>query len=130
MKLILDTNAYTALRRGDGRVVRVVREAQRILFSTIVCGELLYGFKHGTRFLENWDTLQDFLAAPDVQLLPVTLSTAFKFGTLRAALRTKGKAVPSNDVWIAAQVLESGAELLTLDAHFQQIEGLPLISVS
>jgi tRNA(fMet)-specific endonuclease VapC len=31
---------------------------------------------------------------------------------------------PYNDVWIAAQTMESGAELLTSDSHFEKIPGL------
>ena len=34
------------------------------------------------------------------------------------------RVVPSNDLWIAASCLEHGAALLTLDAHFQAIDGL------
>lgn len=40
-----------------------------------------------------------------------------------AELRRKGP-IPSNDLWIAASALEHGAALLTLDAHFGEIEAL------
>ena len=33
-------------------------------------------------------------------------------------------ALPSNDIWIAAQAMESGAELLSFDGHFAEIDGL------
>jgi tRNA(fMet)-specific endonuclease VapC len=32
--------------------------------------------------------------------------------------------MPTNDIWIAAHALESGAELLTFDRHFESIDGL------
>ena len=35
-----------------------------------------------------------------------------------------GWPIPSNDMWIAAHALESGAELLSADEHFEAIEGL------
>jgi predicted nucleic acid-binding protein len=34
------------------------------------------------------------------------------------------RGVPINDVWIAAQAMEHGAELLTSDRHFEQVAGL------
>jgi predicted nucleic acid-binding protein len=30
-----------------------------------------------------------------------------------------------NDIWIAAHALESGSELLSLDRHFDAVQGLP-----
>ena len=35
-------------------------------------------------------------------------------------------AIPTNDIWIAAHAFESGAELLTLDRHFFNVDGLVL----
>ena len=46
------------------------------------------------------------------------------YALVYAALRLKGKPVPTNDLWIASSSLEHGAALLTLDAHFQNIDGL------
>jgi tRNA(fMet)-specific endonuclease VapC len=54
----------------------------------------------------------------------VTLETADRFGRIAAALRRRGTPIPTNDVWIAAHAFESGAELLSFDRHFEQIDGL------
>ncbi len=54
----------------------------------------------------------------------MTLATADRFGRISAALRRKGRSIPTNDVWIAAHTLESGAELLSFDDHFAAIDGL------
>jgi predicted nucleic acid-binding protein len=53
-----------------------------------------------------------------------TAATADLYALVYAALRRKGQPIPSNDLWIAASCLEHGAALLTLDAHFQAIDGL------
>jgi len=37
-----------------------------------------------------------------------------------------GKPLPINDVWIAAHALETGAVVVTYDAHFKSIPGLRL----
>ena len=49
MKVLLDTNAYSALRRGHELVVYQVRSSEEVLLSTIVVGELLFGFRNGSR---------------------------------------------------------------------------------
>jgi len=45
-------------------------------------------------------------------------------GRIYAALRRRGKPIPANDMWIAAHAMETGAELLSSDTHFQYVEGL------
>ncbi len=127
MKLLLDTNAYAALMRGHADVVAAVRRSTRVLVSSIVAGELLYGFRHGGRYEENTAHFEAFLGNPAVERLPVTLTTADRFGRIAAALRRKGRPIPTNDLWIAAQALETGADLLSSDRHFSEIEGLAWI---
>ncbi len=124
MKVLLDTNAYTALFRGHAGVVERVRRAEQVLLSIVVVGELLFGFRNGSRYETNRRELDDFLSDAYVSLLPVTLVTAERFGRIAAALRRKGRPLPTNDVWIAAHAMESGAELLSFDQHFRHVDGL------
>ena len=65
-----------------------------------------------------------FLENPHVELAPVTATTADRFARIAAALRAKGTAIPANDIWVAATAMETGAELLSFDAHFASVEGL------
>ena len=124
MKILLDTNAYSALLRGHADVARRVRGAEQILLSTVVAGELLFGFRNGSRYEANRQEMDDFLASPFVSLLPVGLVTADRFGRIAAGLKRKGRPLPTNDIWIAAHAMESGAELLSFDRHFAEIDGL------
>ncbi|OGQ25318.1 MAG: hypothetical protein A2138_04645 [Deltaproteobacteria bacterium RBG_16_71_12] len=124
MKLALDTNAYVALRRGDERVARRVRSAHGIVISVVVIGELLLGFRLGSRAAANRALLESFLAEPRVEVVPIGHSTAERFALVAASLRAKGRPIPTNDLWIAAQMLECGAELLSFDRDFAQVEGL------
>ena len=41
MRVLLDTNAYSALRRGHPELAGLVRHSQEVLLSTVVAGELL-----------------------------------------------------------------------------------------
>ena len=43
---------------------------------------------------------------------------------IAAQLRRQGTPIPTNDIWIAAQAMEHGAELITTDEHFDKIIGL------
>lgn len=130
MKLLLDTNAYSALLRGSPAVARRVKKAHSIVFSSIVAGELIYGFRNGTRYEANREQLESFLANPYVTLLPVTLTTADRFGLIATNLRKNGTPIPVNDIWVAAHALETGADLLSFDTHFTQVAGLSLIHLT
>ena len=110
--------------RGDVDVADRVRRAEGVVLSTIVAGELLFGFRFGGRFDENHRQFRKFLDNPYVSILPVSLVTADRFGRIAANLRAKGRPIPSNDIWIAAHALESGAELLSADDHFEAVDGL------
>lgn len=110
--------------RGHAEVVERVRRAEGIILSTVVAGELLFGFRAGTRFDENQRQLRRFLDNPYVSVLPVSLVTADRFARIGASLRAKGRPIPTNDMWIAAHAQESGAELLSADEHFEAVDGL------
>ena len=130
MTILLDTNAYSALLRGHDEVADRVRRAERVVFSTVVAGELLLGFRLGARLKKNMAELDAFLENPYVSLVPVTLTTADRFARIAAALRVKGRPIPTNDIWIAAHAMEAGAELLSFDAHFGAIDGLAWVTLS
>jgi predicted nucleic acid-binding protein len=64
------------------------------------------------------------MQSPRVRVVACAATTADNYALVYAALRRKGRPVPTNDLWIAASALEHGAALLTLDAHFSEIDGL------
>lgn len=130
MKIALDINAHSALLRGHRDVAALVRRSEAIRVPAIVAGELLYGFRIGSRFEENAARLEAFLAAPSVDLLPVTFTTADRFGRIATVLRQKGAPIPTNDIWIAAQAMEVGVDLLSSHPHFGAIDGLAWLPFS
>ena len=130
MRILLDTNAYSALMRGHEEVAERVRRAERVVLSAVVAGELLLGFRLGTRLKKNTAELEAFLDNPYVSLVPVTPTTADRFARIAAALRARGRSIPTNDIWIAAHAMETGAELLSFDAHFEAIDGLAWVALT
>ncbi|HEY0512838.1 MAG TPA: type II toxin-antitoxin system VapC family toxin [Thermoanaerobaculia bacterium] len=128
MRILLDTNAYSALRRGHEFVAEQVRRSEEVLLSAVVAGELLFGFRNGSRYEENARALESFLEDPNVRLLPVTWDTADFFGRISAELRKRGRPIPTNDIWIAAHAMEAGADLVSADPHFGNVDGLSWLS--
>src|SRR3990172_8377083 len=98
--MLLDTNAYSAMRRGDPVLQRLVRQADELIVSTIVVGELLFGFEHGSRRVANRAELDRFLNHPQVRIVPVTRTTADRYARIATGLRRKGTPIPTNDIWI------------------------------
>ena len=123
-RLLLDTNAYTAFKRGEREVVEIYRMAERLAINTTILGELLAGFSQGTREDRNRAELAEFLDSPRVRVLPLSERTAEYYAVVYGNLRRKGRPIPTNDMWIAATALEHGLALLTLDQHFQEVENL------
>lgn len=124
MKLILDTSAYVGFKLGHSELVEHLTRANAIFLSPIVLGELLFGFRNGSRFSDNMEELDRFLAHPVVETIRLTEITSDRYSRIAAQLKRQGTPIPSNDIWIAAQTMETGAELVTMDRHFAYVHGL------
>lgn len=123
-KVLLDTNAYSALLKGDEIVLKAIGEADILFISVVMLGELYAGFSGGTRESDNKKQLNSFLLKSTVRILSVSKETAEIFGAIKHQLKSAGTPVPINDVWIAAHAMESGSRLITYDQHFKQIPGV------
>lgn len=82
----------------------------------------------GNREDDNRRVLEAFLGKPGVSILRIDESAAARYAGLRHALKGLGKPIPTNDLWIAAQALDSGAILLSNDSRFDPIIGLQRLS--
>jgi tRNA(fMet)-specific endonuclease VapC len=120
-RLLLDTSAYSAYMAGYAPIRHPVGEAAEIWLNVTVLGELLAGFKKGTRTRENERLLRDFMDEPRVRLAVMDQGTAERYAVIYDHLRRTGKPVPVNDLWIAASAFEHGLKLLTRDDHFRRI---------
>lgn len=120
-RLTLDTSAYSAFKRGHTGVVAHLRRADAILLPTVVLGELLAGFESGRQPQRNREELDLFRRSPRVRLVSIDEATAERYAAIYAGLRSAGRPIPTNDVWIAASVMEQGTELLTLDRDFTHV---------
>lgn len=55
------------------------------------------------------------------------LESARRYAYVKSYLRSKGKPIPENDIWIAALSLQHGLTLATRDAHFKELHMLPTV---
>ena len=128
MRVCLDTNAYSRLMGGRAELTQLLESAEEILVPVTVLGELHAGFEMGSRREKNRRQLSEFLALPGVETIPLTAGIAERYGIIVSQLTRHGKPIPTNDIWIAAAVLETGARLVTYDPHFEHIQGLIVLS--
>ena len=123
-KILLDTSAYVGFKRGIEEFVDIIVRSESILFSPIVLGELMFGFRNGAKFKKNVSELNEFLNHENVSIVMMGEITADRFSRIALQLKQHGTPIPTNDIWIAAQTMEHGAELITSDRHFKRIAGL------
>ena len=124
MKIMLDTSAYVGFKQNITEVVEIIVKSEIILFSPVVLGELMFGFRSGTKFKKNMYDLNEFLNHDVVELLNMGKITSDRYSRIATQLKQQGTPIPTNDIWIAAQSIEHGAELITSDQHFEKISGL------
>ena len=117
--LLIDTNVYTHALAGDPETIDILRCTKKIAICSISIGELLSGFKGGTREKENKKELGEFLDAPRVQIYGIDEDTAEFYADTLNNLRKKGRPIPTNDIWIAAVALQHGLQLFFQDRHFK-----------
>jgi predicted nucleic acid-binding protein len=125
-RIILDTNFYAAFKKNDVTAVGLLRRADFVGVSTVILGELLAGFRCGSREDMNRQELDEFLDSPRVDILPIDDETAEFYAQVFQELKQKGRPIPSNDLWLAASALQHGLALATFDDHFSSISGLLL----
>ena len=124
MKVALDSNRYADLCRGIPEVVEQVAQAERVYLPLIVLGELRAGFHAGNRARLNEKVLVRFLGSPRARLLLPDEQTTLHYASLFTQLRQQATPIPTNDLWIAALVIQHHLVLLTRDAHFKAVPQL------
>ena len=127
MRVALDTNRYTDLSRGDGFIVSLVATADEIWLPFVVLGELRAGFAAGSQGPRNEAVLRRFLLKPGVGILYAGEQTTHHYARVYAQLRAQGTPIPTNDMWIAALVLQHDLLLYSRNSHFDCLPQLPRI---
>ncbi|MGA9984168.1 MAG: type II toxin-antitoxin system VapC family toxin [Acidobacteriaceae bacterium] len=124
LRLALDTNRYTDLVRGDPHVAESVESADEVWLPFVVLAELRAGFSLGTKGAQNEAALRRFLFKPSVEVLYADEQTTHHYASVYRQLRLQGTPIPTNDMWIAALVLQHSLILCARDTHFEALPQL------
>ena len=124
VRLALDTNRYTDLCRGEVSIVETVELADEVWLPFIVLGELRAGFAVGTHGPRNEAVLGRFLLKSGVSVLYADDQTTHHYASVYRQLRKQGTPIPTNDMWIAALVLQHSLVLCARDTHFDVLPQL------
>jgi len=121
MRLALDTNRYVDLCKGVAATVTLLEQAEAILLPFVVIGELRAGFAHGRRPADNERILRRFLLKEGVRVLFADDQTTHHYAAVFSQLRKQGTPIPTNDMWLAALVLQHNLVLHARDKHFDHL---------
>jgi len=128
---LLDTNAISALMRGETKVeswLSAIAPEDRILTCTIVRGEILFGLgrldpgRRRTALEAKADQL--FASVP---CEPVPPFAGDHYARLKLGQQRLGLSLDENDLWIAATALALGAALVSNDSDFQRVPSLGVV---
>ncbi len=125
MHLAVDTNRYTDFQRGDPVVRYNLEHAAAVYMPLFVMAELRGGFAMGNRAAANEQLLLQFLQRPGVRVILPDEVTTFHYASLLQDLRKRATPIPTNDLWIAAVVVQHNLTLYTRDAHFYRLPQIP-----
>jgi tRNA(fMet)-specific endonuclease VapC len=127
-RIIFDTNAYTLLKsKTPEDSIEILEFSDEIGIPIVIFGELHAGFYGGNKLKANLEEFENFLAVTNARVLNISIKTAKIYGELFVQLRTKGIAIPQNDLWIAALALEFDFIVYSFDKHFKWIDEISVI---
>jgi len=119
--IVIDTNRYRDFCANDPLAVDRFQTADHIFLPVVVVAELRAGFLCGTRARENESVLSRFLNRQRVSVLYPGETTTHQYAQLFFQLRRQGTPIPTNDIWIAALVVEKNLTLFSRDRHFDHL---------
>jgi tRNA(fMet)-specific endonuclease VapC len=121
VRIALDTNRYVDLCKGVEDTVRLVATAESVQLPFVVVAELRAGFALGKRSADNEKVLRRFLLKDGVAVLYADDQTTHHYASAYRQLRVQGTPIPTNDLWIAALVLQHNLRLHDRDTHFDHL---------
>lgn len=120
--MLLDTNIVIALFKGNADVISRMARLGIIDIPYVVLGELLLGAYRSSNTPKHLTEINSFIR--QCNIIPADAITADFYAKTKTALLKKGKPIPENDIWIAATALRHRLTLVTMDKHFNEVEGL------
>jgi tRNA(fMet)-specific endonuclease VapC len=124
VRVAVDTNRYVDLCKGVDETVEVLESADVIVLPFVVLAELRAGFLLGRRQVENERSLHTLLLKDGVDVVYADDQTTHHYASVYRQLRKQGTPIPTNDMWLAALVLQHNLALHARDRHFDHLPQL------
>jgi tRNA(fMet)-specific endonuclease VapC len=128
LKLVLDTNAVSALMKGDAAIIRNLSRTARtdVLLPQPVVAAIAYGLQRLPRSRRRETLRARFdLIRSELARVSWTDEVSEAFGAIKAQLERAGKRIEDFDVAVAAHAMAAGATLVTANLrHMTRIPGL------
>jgi predicted nucleic acid-binding protein len=133
MGIIFDSCIWVGIAAGqvDSQSVIAAAGDAPVFTSVISLGELSFGVQSCTNPAERAVRAAYLRQVESRPALEISKHTAAAFGVLAAAVKQSGRSPRPryNDLWIAAQAIEHGHTLLTLNpSDFAELPGLRCIT--
>jgi tRNA(fMet)-specific endonuclease VapC len=125
-KCLLDTSVIIHSFKKVNDVVQKLDNMAEVFVPVIVIGELLFGAYKSSSPEKNLQQINIFL--DNCRILVADRDTSEHYGRIKTLLYQKGKPLPENDIWIAAITQQHDLALFTTDKHFNEVDGIMLIS--
>jgi tRNA(fMet)-specific endonuclease VapC len=124
VRVAIDTNRYVDLCKGVHETVEVLESAEAVILPFVVLAELRAGFLFGRRQAENERALHHLLLKDGVDVVYPDDQTTHHYASVYRQLRKQGTPIPTNDMWLAALVLQHNFALHARDKHFDHLPQL------
>lgn len=121
---LLDTNIISALMKQEPQAADRARVEAAVALPSRAVGEILFGIQNAPRAPVLLAAIEPLLR--HFAVMPCDRTTAEHYACIEAALRSKGRPIPENDIWIAAIAVQHNFVLVTRDAHFGAVDQLRL----
>jgi len=116
VKYVLDTNAVSALMKGDQGVIDRLKRVPKsdVYVPQPVLAEIAYGIERLPRSKRRESLQARFdLVRSEIQRIDWSDEVSDRFGSIKAALEKKGRRIEDFDAAIAAHAAAQGATLVT-----------------
>lgn len=120
---LVDTNVIIRYIKGKDSLDDLFEE-DKLYFSSITLGELLFGAECSIQKSENADVYRNFCRELE-EIKPDSFVASF-YAKIKVQLKQDGHPIPENDIWIAACAMAYDLSVVTADKHFAFIKGVSL----
>lgn len=122
---LLDTNMIIRYIKDEGNLDDIFEE-EKLFFSSVTLGELLFGAECFKRKEENAIVYSNFCSELD-EIKPDSMVAPF-YAKIKAQLKADGHPIPENDIWIAACAMAYNLTVVTADKHFYFIKDIAIVN--